>query len=144
MTNAPHLLPGLARRATGTARSSCSTRWPYDGLTDAFDGLSMGESTERHNARLGISREEQDEFAARSQQRAARGDQGRRCSTRRSSPVEVTAAQGRPVVFSEDEGVRADTTAESLAQAAAGVRRRRHDHRRLVVADLRRRRRAWS
>ena len=43
----------------------------FDGLTDAFDGRPMGASTEGYNARYGLTREEQDAFAARSHQRAA-------------------------------------------------------------------------
>ena len=43
----------------------------YDGLTDPFDHMAMGESTERYNEHLGITREEQDAFSARSHQRAA-------------------------------------------------------------------------
>src|SRR5215470_5517322 len=70
MTRAPHLLPGArAGHKYGSAELVDTTA--HDGLTDAFDHLSMGESTERHNARLNITREQQDEFAARSHQRAA-------------------------------------------------------------------------
>ena len=70
MTRAPHLLPG-ARQGFRFGSAELVDAMAYDGLTDAFDHLSMGESTERHNARLNITRQEQDEFAARSHQRAA-------------------------------------------------------------------------
>src|SRR6516165_2887807 len=69
MTNAPHLLTN-SRKGYKYGAVEMIDAMAHDGLTDAFDGLSMGESTERYNTRLGISREEQDEFAARSQQRA--------------------------------------------------------------------------
>jgi acetyl-CoA C-acetyltransferase len=85
-----------------------------DGLTDAFDGLSMGESTERHNGRLAISRAEQDEFAARSQQRAARATKDGLLGEE-IIPVEVRSRR-ETVVFAADEGIRGDTTAESLAR----------------------------
>src|ERR1700693_60639 len=71
MNNAPHLL-ATSRKGYKYGAVEMIDAMAYDGLTDAFDGLSMGESTERHNAKLGITREDQDEFAARSQQRAAR------------------------------------------------------------------------
>src|SRR6204780_3400119 len=70
MSQAPHLLPG-ARQGFRFGSAELIDAMAHDGLTDAFDHLSMGESTERHNARLNISRGEQDEFAARSHQRAA-------------------------------------------------------------------------
>src|ERR1017187_93018 len=70
MTQAPHLLPG-ARRGIRYGSAELLDAMACDGLTDPFDHVSMGESTERHNARLDIGRAEQDEFAARSHQRAA-------------------------------------------------------------------------
>src|SRR5262245_63517713 len=71
MTNAPHLLPGL-RKGVKYGGAQIVDSMAHDGLTDAYDQVAMGESTERHNARLGIGRAEQDEFAARSHQLAAR------------------------------------------------------------------------
>ena len=65
MSQAPHLLPG-ARKGFRFGSAELVDSMALDGLTDAFDHVSMGESTERHNAGLGITREEQDEFAARS------------------------------------------------------------------------------
>src|SRR5580704_8942829 len=75
MTNAPHVLQN-SRKGYKYGAVEMLDSMALDGLTDAFDGLSMGESTERHNAKLGITRGEQDEFAARSQQRAAFGKEG--------------------------------------------------------------------
>jgi acetyl-CoA C-acetyltransferase len=74
----------------------------------------MGESTERHNAKLGISRAEQDEFAARSHQLAAKAAKDGMLADE-IVPVIIPQRRGEPVVVSADEGVRADTTAESLA-----------------------------
>jgi acetyl-CoA C-acetyltransferase len=85
-----------------------------DGLTDAFDGLSMGESTEGHNAKLNITRAEQDEFAARSHQRAAKATKDG-ILAEEIVPVEVKSRK-ETITFKEDEGIRADTTAESLAK----------------------------
>src|SRR5690349_6113789 len=70
MTAAPHLLPG-ARQGYKYGNATVLDSMAHDGLFCAFDQCAMGESTERYNARLGISREEQDEFAARSHERAA-------------------------------------------------------------------------
>ncbi|MEV5747258.1 acetyl-CoA C-acetyltransferase [Actinoallomurus sp. NPDC052308] len=114
MTNAPHLLP-KARQGYKYGSVEVLDATAHDGLTDAFDGVSMGESTERHNAKLGISREEQDEFAARSHQRAADAVKNQLFDDE-IVPVEIQQRKGEPVVFAADEGVRADTTAESLAR----------------------------
>jgi acetyl-CoA C-acetyltransferase len=114
MTRAPHLLPG-ARQGFRYGSAELVDAMAHDGLTDAFDHLSMGESTERHNARLGIGREEQDEFAARSHQRAAEAIKNGLLAEE-IVPVSVPQRRGDPVIFDTDEGVRADTTAESLSR----------------------------
>jgi acetyl-CoA C-acetyltransferase len=113
MTSAPHILPG-SRKGYKYGPVQMLDSMALDGLTDAFDGLSMGESTERHNKKLDISREEQDEFAARSQQRAARATKDG-ILAEEIIPVEITA-RGGPLTFGSDEGIRADTTVESLAK----------------------------
>jgi len=113
MTNAPHLLKD-SRKGYKYGAVEVLDSMALDGLTDAFDGLSMGESTERHNAKLDITREEQDEFSARSQQRAARATKDGVLS---DEIVPVQVKQKRDVItFSEDEGIRGDTTNESLAK----------------------------
>jgi acetyl-CoA C-acetyltransferase len=114
MTNAPHLLAG-ARKGIKYGSAELADSMALDGLTDAFDHVSMGESTERHSARLGISREEQDEFAARSHQRAALAIKNGLLAEE-IVPVQVPQRRGDPVTFDTDEGVRADTSAESLAR----------------------------
>src|SRR5580692_10440213 len=114
MTGAPHLLPG-ARRGYRFGSAELIDSMAHDGLTDAFDQVSMGESTERHNAGLGISREEQDEFAAASHQRAAAAIKNGLLAEEIVA-VPVPQRRGDPVIFDTDEGVRADTTAESLSR----------------------------
>jgi acetyl-CoA C-acetyltransferase len=114
MTNAPHLLP-KSRHGYKYGSIEVLDATAHDGLTDAFDGVSMGESTEGHNAKLGISREEQDEFSARSHQRAAAAAKNGLFDDE-IVPVEIPQRKGEPVVFKTDEGVRADTTAESLGR----------------------------
>ena len=114
MSQAPHLLPG-ARKGFRFGSAELVDSMALDGLTDAFDHVSMGESTERHNARLGIGREEQDEFAARSHQRAAEAIKNGLLADEIVG-VEVPQRRGDPVLFDTDEGVRADSTAESLGR----------------------------
>ena len=114
MSQAPHLLPG-ARQGFRFGSAELVDSMALDGLTDAFDHLSMGESTERHNAQLGISREEQDEFAARSHQRAAEAIKNG-LFTDEIVAVEVPQRRGDPVRFDTDEGVRADSTAQALSR----------------------------
>jgi acetyl-CoA C-acetyltransferase len=114
MTQAPHLLPG-SRKGFKYGSVELVDAMAHDGLTDAFDHLSMGESTERHNARLGIGRVEQDEFAARSHQLAATAIKNGLLAEE-IVPVPVPQRRGEPVVFDTDEGVRADTSVETLAK----------------------------
>jgi len=114
MTNAPHLLPN-ARTGYKYGSIEVLDAMAYDGLTDSFDHVPMGESTERHVGKLGISRAEQDEFAARSQQRAAAA-QKNGIFEAEIVPVEIPQRKGDPIVVKEDEGVRGDTTAEGLGR----------------------------
>ena len=114
MTGAPHLLPG-ARRGFRYGSAQLIDAMAHDGLTDAFDHLSMGESTERHNARLQISRAEQDEFAAASHQRAAEAMKNGLLADEIVG-VAVKQRRGEPVIFDADEGVRADTSVEVLSR----------------------------
>ena len=113
MTNAPHLLPGL-RKGVKYGGAQVLDAMAYDGLTDAFDQVAMGESTERHNARLGLTRAEQDAWALRSHQRAAAAIKNGLFDDE-VVPVTVPQRKGDPLVVTADEGVRPDTTAEALA-----------------------------
>ena len=114
MTSAPHLLKG-SREGYKYGAVEMLDAMAYDGLFCAFDNCAMGDSTERYNAKLGISREEQDEFAARSHLLAAQA-QKNGVFDEEIVPVEVPQRKGDPIVVSADEGVRADTTAELLAK----------------------------
>ncbi|BCJ31286.1 acetyl-CoA C-acetyltransferase [Actinocatenispora sera] len=114
MTNAPHLLTG---QRTGYKYGDVTLRdhMALDGLTDAYDQVAMGESTDRHNTRLGIGRAEQDAFAARSHQLAAAAAKNG-VFAEEITPVSVPQRKGEPIEFAADEGIRPDTTAETLAK----------------------------
>ncbi len=114
MTNAPHLLMG-SRVGFKYGDVTMVDHMALDGLTDAYDGVSMGESTDRQNAKRGIARDEQDAFGARSHQLAAAA-QKNGAFAEEITPVTITQRKGDPIVISEDEGVRGDTTVEVLAK----------------------------
>ena len=86
-----------------------------DGLTDAFDHLSMGESTENSGRKLGITREQQDEFAAMSHQRAAEATKNGLFAAEIVG-VPVPQRGGETLTVTEDEGIRPGTTVETLAR----------------------------
>ena len=113
MTQAPHLLPG-SRSGFKYGNTALVDSMAHDGLFCAFDQVAMGESTERYNAKLGISRAEQDEFAARSHELAASAMKEGRFDEELVS-VPIPQRKGEPLLFTEDEGVRPGTTAETLA-----------------------------
>jgi acetyl-CoA C-acetyltransferase len=112
MTQAPHLLPG-SRSGFKYGNTQLVDSMAYDGLFCAFDQVAMGESTERYNAKLGISRAEQDEFSARSHELAAAAMKEGRFDEELVT-VPIPQRKGEPLSFSEDEGVRPGTTVESL------------------------------
>ena len=113
MTRAPHLLMG-SRDGWAYGTVEVLDHLAYDGLTDAYDRESMGASTERHNERCGLTREAQDEVAALSHQRAAAAQESGVLDAE-IVPVEVPQRRGEPVRVTRDEGVRPDTTVETLA-----------------------------
>jgi acetyl-CoA C-acetyltransferase len=114
MTNAPHLLP-KSREGFKYGAVEMLDAMAHDGLTDAFENIAMGASTEKHNTRLGIDRAAQDEVAALSHQRAAAAQKNGLFEAE-ITPVEIPQRKGDPVVFSQDEGIRAETTTESLGK----------------------------
>ncbi len=114
MTNAPHLLP-KSREGFKYGAVEMLDSMAHDGLTDAYENVAMGASTEKHNTRLGIGRAEQDEIAARSHQRAAAAQKNGLFEAE-ITPVEIPQRKGEPVVFSKDEGIRGETTTETLAK----------------------------
>jgi acetyl-CoA C-acetyltransferase len=114
MTNAPHLLP-KSREGHKYGAIEMLDAMAHDGLTDAFENIAMGESTEHHNTRLGIERAPQDEYGALSHRRAAAAQKNGLFEAE-ITPVEIVQRKGDPVVFSQDEGIRPETTAESLGR----------------------------
>ncbi|MFE4793944.1 acetyl-CoA C-acetyltransferase [Streptomyces sp. NPDC056708] len=114
MTNAPHLLP-KSREGYKYGAIEMLDSMAYDGLTDAYENIPMGESTEKHNTRLGLNRADQDEIGALSHQRAAAA-QKNGIFEAEITPVEIPQRKGDPVLFSKDEGIRPETTAESLGK----------------------------
>ncbi len=114
MTNAPHLLIGQ-RQGYKYGDVVLKDHMALDGLTDAYDNVSMGESTDRHSRRYGITREEQDAFGAASHRKAATA-QKNGVFAEEIVPIEVPQRRGDPIVISEDEGIRPDTTPETLAK----------------------------
>ncbi|MFD3943543.1 acetyl-CoA C-acetyltransferase [Streptomyces sp. NPDC058579] len=114
MTNAPHLLP-KSREGYKYGAIEMLDAMAYDGLTDPFEKIAMGESTEKHNTRLGLQRVEQDEIGALSHQRAAAA-QKNGIFEAEITPIEIPQRKGDPVVFAKDEGIRPETTVESLGK----------------------------
>ena len=114
MTNAPHLLPG-SRHGQAYGSWDLLDHAANDGLTDAFDRESMGASTERFNARYDLTRTEQDEIAAASHVRAGQA-QSSGVFADEIVPVEIPQRKGEPLVVTEDQGVRPDSTVEVLAK----------------------------
>jgi acetyl-CoA C-acetyltransferase len=113
MSRAPHLLPS-GRTGVKYGSAQIVDSMERDGLSDPFEHISMGASTERHNQRLSISRAEQDEFAARSHQLAAKAIKDGLLAEEITA-VPVPQRGGPDVLFGADEGVRPDTTADTLA-----------------------------
>ena len=113
MTRAPHLLVN-SRAGYKYGPVTVEDSMALDGLTDAFDHLSMGESTERSGRQLGITREQQDEFASMSHQRAAAAAKnGLFAAEIAGVPV---SSKGEALTVTEDEGIRPGTTAQTLAR----------------------------
>jgi acetyl-CoA C-acetyltransferase len=114
MTNAPYLLPG-ARAGYRMGNNEVVDSMINDGLWCAFDAVHMGAGTENYVGQVGgITREAQDELAAKSHERAAAAQKEGRF-TDEIAPVSIKQRKGDPVVVDTDEGVRPGTTTESLA-----------------------------
>jgi acetyl-CoA C-acetyltransferase len=122
MTQAPHLLTG-SREGFKYGDVAMKDSMAFDGLWDVFTDQAMGLLTDQANTGANaFSREEQDAFAARSHQRAALGWKNGVFDDE-VVPVEIPQRKGDPVQFRNDEGVRGDTTAESLAKLRPAFRR---------------------
>ncbi len=114
MTNAPYLLPG-ARAGLRIGDSKVVDSMMYDGLFCAIDQVAMGGGTEKYAASAGISREAQDDVAAKSHERAAKAQKDGLFDNEIVN-VEIPQRKGDPVLFTTDEGVRGETTTESLGK----------------------------
>jgi acetyl-CoA C-acetyltransferase len=115
MTQAPHLLP-KSREGFKYGDTKLVDSMAYDALWDVFTEQAMGALTEQCNTDGAcLSREEQDAFAAQSHQRAAAAWKNGLFDDE-VVPVEISQRKGDPIVVSQDEGIRGDTTAESLAK----------------------------
>lgn len=114
MTNAPHLLPG-ARFGFGYGDAVLIDSLNQDGLRCAFDDVLMGQSTDERNAEFGVSRAEQDEWAAMSHARAIAATESGAFDDE-IVPVQVPQRRGDPIIIEHDEGMRPGTTVESLGK----------------------------
>jgi acetyl-CoA C-acetyltransferase len=114
MTQAPHLL-GKSREGFKYGDVNMLDHMAHDGLFCAFDQVAMGASTEKFNGRYELTRAEQDEFSARSHQLAAAAAE-RGVFAEEIAPVSLPQRKGDPIEFTTDEGIRGNTTAESLGK----------------------------
>ncbi len=114
MTQAPYLLPG-ARQGLRLGDAKVLDALYSDALTSNLDGAGMGESTDGYTAKAGISRQRQDELAARSHERAAAATKDGRLAAE-IVPVQVPQRRGDPLVVEQDEGIRPETTVETLGK----------------------------
>jgi acetyl-CoA C-acetyltransferase len=113
MTNSPYLLPG-ARAGYRMGNNEVVDSLIHDGLWCAFDAVHMGSGTEKYVGQFGgITREMQDEAAAKSHERAAAAQKEGRFADE-ITPVSIPQRKGDPVVVENDEGVRPGTSSESL------------------------------
>jgi acetyl-CoA C-acetyltransferase len=114
MTQGPYLLPN-ARGGYRYGNGEIVDATAHDALFCAFDQLGMGAATETYTKLRGISREEQDAYSASSHGRAAEAQKNGLFDDEILT-VEVPQRRGDPVMVNEDEGVRADATAQTLAK----------------------------
>jgi acetyl-CoA C-acetyltransferase len=117
MDKAPYILP-KARNGYRMGDGKLVDSMVYDGLWDAFTDMHMGAQSETVNDEFKITREEQDAWALRSHQRAAKAIEEGRFKDE-IVPFEIPQRKGDPIVFDTDEGVRPETTVESLAKLKA-------------------------
>ena len=113
MSNAPHVLSEL-RWGVRVGDAAMIDVLQHDGLFCSFDQCTMGESSDRKNQRLGLDRRSQDEWAARSHQRAtAAADRGDFASE--MTVVQLAGGKAAPTTVERDEGIRPDATVDSLS-----------------------------
>ncbi|AVX20605.1 acetyl-CoA acetyltransferase [Carboxydocella sporoproducens DSM 16521] len=113
MSSAPYLLPNI-RNGVRMGNSQVVDSMIKDGLWCAFTDVHMGITAENIAAKYGITREEQDNFALQSQQKAAAAIQAGKFQAE-IVPVNIPQKKGEPIIFSQDEHPRPNTTPEALA-----------------------------
>lgn len=114
MSQAPHVLPS-SRTGSSYGTVSLIDSIEHDALTDAFDQNSMGVNTDHGNLALEVSRSSQDEVAAASHQRAAAAWESGAFAAE-IAPVSVPQRRGEAVIIDTDQGIRPESTAESLGK----------------------------
>lgn len=120
MTNAPYLLPE-GRYGSGMGDATIVDSMTHDGLWCSFDHCSMGESSDAKNEQLGIGRQEQDDWSQESHRRAAAAtDDGTFAGE--ITPVLVPQRRGDSIEIAIDEGIRRETTMETLAKLRPAFR----------------------
>jgi acetyl-CoA C-acetyltransferase len=112
MTRAPHLLLG-SREGFKFGDVTMRDHMIQDGLLCAIDHILMGEATEKYNERYGLTRADQDAFSLLSHQRAAAAQRDGIFDDE-ITPISIPQRKGEPILFSRDEGIRPETTIESL------------------------------
>ena len=120
MSTAPYVVPG-ARWGVRLGHAELIDAMVYDGLWSTFTDQHMGDSSDLVNRELGIGRQEQDAWAARSHRRAQEAWESGRLAEE-VVPVEVPQRRGEPVRVERDEGIRPDTTVDSLARLKPAFR----------------------
>lgn len=114
MSQAPHLLVG-SREGVKYGDWNMKDSMTLDGLYCSIDQLGMGEATERYNAKYSyVTRNAQDEFSAKSHQLAATAT-SKGIFEEEITPIEIPQRKGEPIVFKSDEGIRAQTSTETLS-----------------------------
>lgn len=114
MTNAPYLLE-KARYGYRMGHGEIKDTMIYDGLTDAFNNYHMGITAENIAEQWGISRDEQDDFAAKSQNKAEAAQKAGKF-TDEIVPVEIPQRKGDPIIFTDDEFPKHGLTIDKLAK----------------------------
>ena len=117
MTNAPYLMPS-ARNGARLGHAQMLDSMVNDGLWDIYNDFHMGMTAELVADEYDVSREQMDEYAAKSQQKAAAAIEAGKFKWE-ITPVEVPQRKKDPIVFDTDEGVRGETTAEGLGKLRA-------------------------
>lgn len=112
MSQAPHLLMG-SREGVKYGDWNLKDSMTLDGLFCSIDQLGMGEATERYNANYKLTRVDQDKFSAESHKRAAAATNAGKF-TEEIVPIEIPQRKGESIIFSSDEGIRAQTSLETL------------------------------